>query len=93
MVDPRPAPTPRDALFDLAVARAAAYLRARPPAASTAAAIRQALEPWALRTRFATRVELDALARALALRPAAAARWRGGVAGRWELAAAAEDPG
>jgi hypothetical protein len=58
---------PHDPLFALALARAEAYLkRARPPADASPAAIRRALEPWALRTRFASRVDLDELARALA---------------------------
>lgn len=61
-----------DPLFDLALARAEAYLkRARPPADAGPEAIRRALEPWALRTRFASRVDLDALARALAARASA----------------------
>jgi hypothetical protein len=60
---------PHDPLFDLALARAEAYLkRARPPAGTSPEAIRRALEPWALKTRFASRVDLDALARALAER-------------------------
>lgn len=62
-------PVAHGPLFELALARAAAYLeRARPPAGRDAGAIRRALEPWALRTRFASRVDLDALARALAAR-------------------------
>ncbi len=60
---------PHDPLFDLALERAAAYLkRARPPADASPQAIRRALEPWALRTRFASRVDLDELARVLAER-------------------------
>jgi len=73
----------RDALFELAVARATAYLRARPPATPDPAGVRQALEPWALKTRFASRVDLDAVARAIAARPAGATRWRGGPTGGW----------
>ena len=57
-------------LFALALARAGAYLRARPPADGSPEAIRAALEPWALKTRFASRVDLDQLARALAERAA-----------------------
>jgi hypothetical protein len=58
---------PHDPLFALALARAEAYLqRARPPADASPEAIRRALEPWALRTRFASRVDLDELARELA---------------------------
>jgi hypothetical protein len=57
---------PHDPLFDLALARAEAYLkRARPPADASPEAIRRALEPWALRTRFASRIDLDELARVL----------------------------
>ncbi|MFN2322251.1 MAG: hypothetical protein ABR510_04765 [Trueperaceae bacterium] len=60
---------PHDALFALALARAEAYLeRARPPADASPEAIRRALEPWALKTRFASRVDLMELARALAER-------------------------
>ena len=57
---------PHDPLFALALARATSYLRARPPTDASPAAIRRALEPWALQTRFASRVDLDDLARALA---------------------------
>ena len=61
--------TPHDPLFELALARAEAYLeRARPPADDSPAAIRRALEPWALRTRFASRLDLDEVARVLAER-------------------------
>jgi hypothetical protein len=78
----------RDALFDLAVARADAYLRrARRPATSDATDLRRALEPWALKTRFAFRIDLDELVSALAARPtdatAGALRWRGGRGGGW----------
>jgi hypothetical protein len=77
----------RDALFDLAVARADAYLRARRPATADAAALRRALEPWALKTRFAFRIDLDEVVSALAARPTDAApgalRWRGGRGGGW----------
>lgn len=60
---------PHDPLFALALTRAEAYLkRARPPADASPEAIRRALEPWALKTRFASRVDLDALALALAER-------------------------
>jgi hypothetical protein len=78
----------RDALFDLAVARADAYLRrARRPATADAAGLRSALEPWALKTRFASRIDLDELVAALAARPSDAAAgdvgWRGGRGGGW----------
>jgi len=87
----------RSELFDLAVARADAYLRRarRPPSSASAdprrpAELRRALEVWALKTRFASRIDLDDLARVLATRPAdpedpAAPRphWRGGPSGAW----------
>ena len=81
----------RAELFDLAVARADAYLRrARPPRSSDPAGLRRALEVWALKTRFASRVDLDEVVRALRLRPpdpvepaAPRPRWRGGPTGSW----------
>ncbi len=81
----------RAELFDLAVARADAYLRrARRPPSSGPADLRRALEVWALKTRFASRFELDDLARVLATRPpdpedpsAPRPRWRGGPKGAW----------
>jgi hypothetical protein len=74
----------RDALFDLAVARADAYLRrARRPASNDPEDVRRALEAWALKTRFASRLDLAAVARAVAARPPGAARWRGGPGGGW----------
>lgn len=81
---------PRDdaagrALFDLAVARAAAYaLRARSPHPRDPAALARSLEVWHLKTRFAARVPLRAIAEALARRPAGEGwTWRGGPAGAW----------
>lgn len=66
---PRGRPRPRDALFDLALERAEAYLRrARRPTSTDPAAIRRALEVWSLKTRFASRFDLDAIAEALAER-------------------------
>lgn len=93
----------RAELFDLAVARADAFLqRARRPPSSAptesrrstevrrSAEVRRALEVWALKTRFASRIDLDQLARVLAARPAdpedpaaPRPRWRGGPSGAW----------
>ena len=77
---------PRAALFDLAVARAEAYARrARVPGGADAAAIARALEVWHLKTRFAARVPLAAIAAALATRPQGEGWvWRGGQAGGWQ---------
>ena len=76
----------RAALFDLAVARADAYAqRARVPRGSDAAAIGRALEVWHLKTRFAARIPLEAIAAALATRPNGDGWvWRGGEAGGWQ---------
>lgn len=61
--------TAADALFALAVTRAESYLRrARAPERYDEAAILSALEPWLLRTRFASRIDARALARVLAAR-------------------------
>jgi len=75
----------RAALFDLAIARADAYVRrARVPLARDAADIARALEVWHLKTRFAARVPLAHIAAVLAQRPAGEAWvWRGGHAGAW----------
>jgi hypothetical protein len=74
----------RDALFDLAVARADSYLRrARRPVSNDPEDVRRALEPWALKTRFASRLDLAAVARAVAARPAGDVRWCGGQRGGW----------
>jgi len=90
--DERSASSERADLFDLAVARADAYLRrARPPLSDEPADLRRALEVWALKTRFAWRVDLDEVVRALRLRPPVPAdpaaprpRWRGGPNGSWD---------
>lgn len=81
----------RGELFDLAIARADAYLRrARRPPSRAPDELRRALEVWALKTRFASRFDLDELARVLAARPAdpedpaaPRPRWRGGPSGAW----------
>ena len=91
MKDDRGAFGERGGLFDLAVARADTYLRrARPPLSDEPADLRRALEAWALKTRFASRVNLDEVVRALRLRPpdpadpaAPRPRWRGGPRGSW----------
>ncbi len=86
---------PRAALFDLAVARADAYARrARVPDGADAAAIARALEVWHLKTRFAARVPLEAIAAALACRPLGEGWiWRGGKAGGWQRGGGAQPRG
>jgi hypothetical protein len=75
----------RVALFDLAVERAGTYLeRSRVPLGGDRAALRRALEVWYLKTRFASRVDLDEVVEALAQRPDGSGwRWQGGRHGRW----------
>ncbi len=79
----------RAALFDLAVARADAYAeRARVPRGDDATAIARALEVWHLKTRFAARIPLEAIAAALATRPHGEGWvWHGGQAGGWQRGA------
>lgn len=98
---PPPPDTPADllrgevppALFDLAVNRAHAALRGLPGSSLHGAAAQQrGLEQWHARTRFARRVPLPEVARALALRPPEALRvnvpepwhWAGGPTGGWQ---------
>lgn len=71
---------PHPELFALAVTRAANYLqRARVPASHDPEGIARALEGWALRTRFASRINMLELARVLAERPTGHAQWRDGA--------------
>jgi hypothetical protein len=77
-------PAPRDALFDLAVNRAAEYAERLgiPPGDPERA--RLGLEVWYLKTRFAYRVPLEEVAAAVAARPpVAGAVWSGGRNGSW----------
>jgi hypothetical protein len=76
---------PRDALFDLAMTRALAYARRTRALerAPDAAGLRRELELWALRTRFASRVDLDAVAARLLDAPPGEVHWRGGPDGGW----------
>lgn len=69
------------ALFDLAVNRAAAALRGLQGAAAE-----RALTQWHARTRFARRVPLPEVKRALTLRPPEQGpwHWSGGLEGRWQ---------
>lgn len=69
-------PSARDELFDLAVNRADAFRRG--------AGADAPLEAWHARTRFAVRLDLEAVRRALATRPPGPGwHWAGGTAGSW----------
>lgn len=68
-----------DALFDLAVNRAAAALRGLQPTDPT-----PALAAWHARTRFARRVPLDQVKTALSAHPGPGEwHWAGGPGGGW----------
>ncbi|WP_161882546.1 hypothetical protein [Deinococcus alpinitundrae] len=73
-----------DALFDLAVNRAANSLRGLPAAGREAA-----LGEWHARTRFARRVALGEVVRCLAARPPGEWHWAGGPGGSWQAGKAA----
>lgn len=71
-----------DALFDLAVNRAALALRA--------GQLKQILPAWHARTRFARRVPLVEIEKALLKKPATGQwHWSGGVGGAWKEGKAA----
>jgi hypothetical protein len=74
--------TARDALFDLAVNRAA-RVADRLGHGTDDASLRTALEVWYLRTRFAYRVPFEAVVHAVCCRPLARAHWSGGPSGGW----------
>ncbi len=81
--------TARDALFDLAVNRAA-RVADRLGRGTGDAWQRTALEVWYLRTRFAYRVPFEAVVHAVSNRPAAPAHWSGGPSGGWRPGPAPE---
>ena len=64
------------AIFDLAVNRAAAFVRGAGANAS--------LEVWQTRTRFASRVDLELVRAALETKPIGEHFWIGGEAGGWQ---------
>lgn len=77
---------PREALFDLAVNRAAEYAERLGLPRADVERTRLGLEVWYLKTRFAYRVPLDEVAVAVASRPAAAgSAWSGGRHGAWTV--------
>lgn len=75
-----PGGAPPDALFDLAVNRAATFLRGARPTDE-----RTSLGTWHARTRFARRVPLGAVLACLAGRPEGEGEWHwaGGPHGAW----------
>lgn len=74
----------RDALFDLAVNRAASYLRRLGLMEASAEARARHLEPWYLKTRFAYRLPMTEVLERLERCPGPSHYWRGGSAGGWQ---------
>jgi len=68
-----------DALYDLAVNRAAVFLRGARPTDAHAA-----LKEWHARTRFARRVPLEDVIARLELKPPGDWHWHGGPNGTWQ---------
>ena len=66
-----------NAIFDLAVNRAAAFVRGAGTTAS--------LEVWQTRTRFASRVNLGLVRAALETKPDGDWFWQGGETGTWQV--------
>jgi transposase len=64
-----------NAIFDLAVNRAAVFVRGAGPNAP--------LEVWQTRTRFASRVNLESVRAALEVKPHGDWFWQGGETGAW----------
>jgi len=77
--------TGRDALFDLAVNRASSYVQRLDSYhhVTDEGEMVKLLEAWALRTRFASRFDLRAIARILLEKPADGSQWAGGEDGAW----------
>ncbi len=68
----------RDAIFDLAINRAASFLRGAGSSAS--------LEMWHSKTRFVSRVNLELIQAALEQRPIVGHWfWSGGESGAWHV--------
>jgi hypothetical protein len=73
----------REALFDLAVNRAAGYLERLGVLEASREARRARLEPWYLRTRFAYRIPLETILDRLEGYPGPGHYWAGGKGGGW----------
>lgn len=72
-----------DRLVDLAINRAASYAQRLGALGAPPERLRERLELWYLRTRFAYRVPLPRVVAALTRHPGGEAHWRGGFEGGW----------
>ncbi|MEJ2288673.1 MAG: hypothetical protein P8Y02_08515 [Deinococcales bacterium] len=79
--------TSRDALFDLAVNRAAEAAARLGPTRQDG--LRRELEVWYLKTRFAYRVPFEQVLDAVRRRPDGPVHWEGGPDGAWRPGPAA----
>lgn len=74
----------RAELFDLAVNRSLSYVQKTGLDISDPQKLRQGLELWYLKTRFAYRISLDEIIEVLQTHPGHG-KWRGGKHGSWQL--------
>jgi len=77
---------PRDTLFDLAVNRALSYALRLGVVLDDAGVLRNGLELWYLKTRFAYRIPLDEVVATLESYPGEDSSWQGGKSGSWQKA-------
>jgi hypothetical protein len=73
----------RDALFDLAVERALAYVQSINRSTQSKEDLKKNLEVWYLKTRFAYRIPLDNIIEVLHRYPGQG-KWLGGKSGSWQ---------
>jgi hypothetical protein len=73
----------RNALFDLAVNRSLSYIQSLGIEAKDKDILKQRLEVWYLKTRFAYRVSLDDIVEVLQSYPGTGT-WAGGKGGMWQ---------
>jgi hypothetical protein len=73
----------RDALFDLAVNRSLSYAQSLGVDFQNKDKLRERLELWYLKTRFAYRVPLDDIIEVLQTYPGSG-KWLGGKDGMWQ---------
>ena len=78
--------SPRRDLFDAAINRALTYALRLGVPLDDPAALRQGLEVWYLKTRFAYRVPLNDVLNTLSRCPDTSFTWSGGLDGQWQAA-------
>ena len=76
---------PRDALFDLAVNRSLQYAARLGVLRQGEKKLKEGLELWYLKTRFAYRVPLETVVETLQTYPGGEHYWVGGAGGGWRV--------